>query len=87
MGHLHIIANTIHESSIKSAQLIESNPERSSEFNTTSGAGDGGDGGNGGNGGDGSAKSLSAQLLPPPPSSPMTEEAARRSASIKSLAK
>ena len=73
--------NTIHECSIKSAQLIESNPEKSSEFNTTSG--------NGSDSSDGSgrAKSLSAQLLPPPPSSPMTEEAARRNANIKSLAR
>ena len=68
MGHLHIIANTIHESSIKSAQMMEQNPNAYDAEVT-------------------GKKRLSAQLIPPPPTTPMTTEAAKRNASISSLAK
>ena len=68
MGHLHIIANTIHESSIKSAQIMEAHPEAYGATPT-------------------GEKRMSAQLIPPPPTTPMTTEAAKRNASITSLAR
>jgi len=68
MGHLHIIANTIHESSIKSAQMMEAHPEAYGATPT-------------------GEKRMSAQLIPPPPTTPMTTEAAKRNASITSLAR
>ena len=94
LGHVHIMANVIHQSSIKAAQIMEAHPdffddlknrrnkEQQQEEEGGSGAATGAAAeSGGGDGGTAEAPEETRSLIPPPPSGP-----APRSASITSLA-